>query len=277
MKPLNFTSLLQPWLIREDYLIHMATTLYQRIKDHKIESFNLSDWENVRAPYEVDSNGIAHISIFGPLMNNPDPWIKRYYAVTDYRDIRDEMQRAIEDGARGAMFRIDSPGGSVSGINETTLALDGLNTVMPTVSHVEQGAYSAGYYLASGTGLIFAGPSADVGNIGTILRFYDNSAFLEKIGFKAEAIANEGADLKSMFHPLPLTEGQRAFLQENINDYGQEFQNYVQSHRSGIDKKTFRAGWYSGQKAISMGLADFTGSGQDAYETLLGEVARRAS
>jgi len=275
MQPHNFSALLQPWLIREDSLIQMAETLSHRVNNCDPASFNLGDWENTRSPYQMDANGIAHISIFGPLMNNPDPYIKKFYAVTDYGDLQNEMKRAKEDGARGAFFSIDSPGGSVSGINETALELDSINSDMPTVSHVSQGAYSAGYYLAAGTGRIFAGPSADVGNIGTIIRFYDHSEMLAKMGVKAEAISNKGADLKAMFHPLPLSEGQRDFLQDRVDDLGAEFQDYVKEHRPQVDKETFRAGWYGGEKAVSLGLADFIGSAQDAYDTLLGEIGRR--
>jgi protease-4 len=275
MKPTSITALFQPWLIRGDHLEFMASTISERSRADKKGSFKLSDWCHVRDEMHIDSNGIAHISILGPLMNNPDPWIKKYFVLTDYKDVQSEMRAAIDEGARGTLFRIDSPGGTVSGINETAHGMDRLNAIMPTASHIDQGAYSAGYYLTAGTGTVFSSPSADVGNIGTIIRFYDNSKFLEKIGFEAKAIANDGADLKTMFFPLPLTEGQQGFLQDSVNESGKEFQEHVKKHRPGIDDEVFRAGWYSGKKAVELGLSDHVGSAQDAYDTLLGEVERR--
>ena len=274
MKPLSFTPLFQPWLIRGDHLDLMATTIQERQRSDKKNSFDIADYCNVREELQIDSNGIAHISILGPLMNNPDPWVKKYYVVTDYKEIQEEMRTARGEGARGALFRIDSPGGTVSGINETALEMDRLSAAIPTAAHVDQGAYSAGYYLTAGAGTVFSSPSAEVGNIGTIIRFYDNSKFLEKIGFEAKAIANEGADLKTMFFPLPLTEGQQGFLQDSVNESGKEFQEHVKKYRPGVKDEAFRAGWYSGKSAIDLGLSDHIGSSQDAYDTLMGQVNR---
>lgn len=275
MIPNNFTALLQPWLIREDHLSLMATTLQERSSTKDKKSFKLEDYCNVRQPYFLDANGIAHISVFGPTMNNPDPWIKRWYPVTDYKDIQDDINQAIDEGARGALYLIDSPGGTVSGIPETILEMKKLRALMPTATHVDKGAYSAGYYLSTESDMIFSSPSADVGNIGSIIRFYDDSEFLKKIGIERKAIANEGADLKTMFFPLPLTPEQENFLQDSINESGQDFHDQVKSSRPGIDDEVFRAGWYSGKTAIKLGLSDHLGSAQDAYDTLLGEVERR--
>jgi ClpP class serine protease len=49
---------------------------------------------------------------------------------------------------------------------------------------------------------------------------------------------------------------QLAFLQESANQHGETFQAFVSERRPDINEEVFRAGWYSGQRAIDLGLAD---------------------
>jgi len=78
---------------------------------------------------------------------------------------------------------------------------------------------------------------------------------MRNIGIEPKAITNEGATLKSTFHLEPNAE-QLAFLQESANQFGDAFKAFVSERRSDIDEEVFRAGWYSGQRAIDLGLAD---------------------
>jgi ClpP class serine protease len=94
----------------------------------------------------------------------------------------------------------------------------------------------------------------------------DDTEFWSSIGINFKALTNEGADLKSTFHLEP-DEAQLAFLQESINEAGAAFRSHVEANRKGINPEVFRAGWYSGEKAKSLGLIDALGTLDSSSES----------
>jgi ClpP class serine protease len=126
--------------------------------------------------------------------------------------------------------------------------------------------------------MIVAAPSAQVGNIGAILSWADCDAFWEGMGITFKALVSEGADLKSTFHLEP-SESQIAFLQESIDEAGKAFRDHVAKGRSAaagdvLSDEVWRAGWYSGDRAESLGLVDFIGGPQVAIQGLLGMLKK---
>ena len=65
-----------------------------------------------------------------------------------------------------------------------------------------------------------------------------------------------------------MTDAQREFLQEEINAHGEQFRNHVESNRS-VDPEVFRAGWYQGDRAQSLGLVDAISSYEYARQTII--------
>ena len=250
MIPTNNTSFIKgAWAITEQGM----TSLLRSAKLAMQANFDMDDFFNTRDTVAIDDHNIAHIDIKGALMDNA-PGIFEKIGCTDYRTIREEIAVAQEAGATGIMFNIDSPGGTVAGLEEASAAI--ASASVPTIAHVDGMGCSAAYHLAASCNQIGASPSADVGNIGTVLAWYDDSEFLAKLGFKAEVITNEGADLKGTFRDSPMSESQREFLQEETNRLGDAFQQHVSANRPNIDSEVFRAGWYSGDRAGELGLVD---------------------
>lgn len=210
---------------------------------------------------------VAIIPIKGSLMNKAPGIYEELGLVTTYKTIQSQTQLAIEDGAVGIIYHVDSPGGTVSGCIETADMIAGLG--VPTVAYCEWTACSAAYWLASQTDYIVTGKSANIGNIGAVLAWADLTKFWESMGVEFKALVSEGASLKSTFHTEP-NEEQISFLQESINEAGKSFSDsvVVARRKAGIemDDEVFKAGWYSGEKAISLGLADDIGTLEKALE-----------
>ncbi len=240
-------------------------------------AFNVEDYFHVRKPMRIDENGIAHIHVFGALLNNPEPYMMMWRDVTSYQVLAEEMEAAALSCSLGqcygVVFDLETPGGMVAGLDDVARMAAELSAMMPCVGYSGDLCCSAGYYFAAalGSGNLFVSSSSDIGNIGTIIRYYDYSAYFESIGILPSAITNDGADLKSTFSLSGLTEGQEAFLQERVDEMGARFRAQVEKYRT-VDAEVFRAGWYSGAKALELGLADYVGSRQDAYDTLLGMI-----
>jgi len=217
-----------------------------------LDEIEIDDFYNLRPKASLE-NGIGTIHIQGMLTNSVPAIYQIVGIVTSYDSIKDEIDDLLEQGAQAINFVINSGGGSVNGAIELSRYIASLS--VPTAATVTSCACSAAYMLASATNRILISETAQIGNIGTIMTWYDWTQYERNIGVEAKAITNEGATLKSTFHLEPNAE-QLAFLQESANQHGETFQAFVSERRPDLDEEVFRAGWYSGQRAIDLGLAD---------------------
>jgi ClpP class serine protease len=217
-----------------------------------LDDIEIDDFFNLRPASSIE-NGIGTVSIQGMLTNGVPAIYEKLGIVTSYDSIKDEIEDLLKNGAQAINFAINSGGGSVNGAIELSRYIASLS--VPTAATVTSCACSAAYMLASATNRILVSETAQIGNIGTILRWYDYTQYDRSRGIEPKAITNEGATLKSVFHIEPNAE-QLVFLQEEVNRYGEQFQAFVSERRPNLDEEVFRAGWYSGQKAIDLGLAD---------------------
>lgn len=260
------------WLARTDMVREFALKTVA-IADKPKEYFEMEDFFCPREEMEIDGNGIAEINITGMLLDECPKIYEKLGMATGYETIMDEIEDALEDGAKAILFCTNSPGGTVSGNLEVAQYIAQLP--VPTAAHCVGMACSAAYKLISGTGFITANPSADVGNIGTILCWADDTEFWKMMGVEFKAIVNQGADLKSTFHLMP-DSTQMLFLQEQINAAGQIFHDHVLQGRTKagatLDPEIWRAGWYSGAKAEDLGLIDGLGSENDCKMELMSRI-----
>lgn len=223
-------------------------------------SLELTDFFEIRPSSYVTKNGTGVITIHGATVDSCAPIYEKLGIVTKYSTIRREISE-MKGGVKRFLFVFDSPGGTVSGLRE--MAEDIAALEVPTLAYCKF-ACSAAYYSAVSCDYVIASPSAVVGNIGTILAWADVDGYWEQIGVIFKALTNEGADLKSTFHLEP-DDAQLSFLQERVNQMGNEFREQVRSNRPDIDDEVFRAGWYSGEQAGELGLID----GMDSFERTL--------
>jgi len=230
-------------------------------------------YPNQRKPLRIDEVGIAHIHLFGPVGLDLDA-VERAFGLTDYLQIREDFETAKRAGAKGILLYGWSPGGSVSGSLETAEVISRTAREIPVFSFSEKGFFSAGYMLTCASTKCWGTKTGMYGNIGTIIDFWDLFEYWSQIGVFADQITNEGADLKDTFYKPKLSEAHREFLQQSVNSDGKMFQDWVLKHRTiSNEKEVFRAGWYAGTDAMNLGLIDYVGGIQDAYDTLLGRTS----
>jgi len=258
----------KPWLISSGAL----QALQQCVADHeagKLSELTVEDFYSLRDEMSIDEDGIAHISIKDLLLREIPKGYETLGFATSYNNLSNEIDAALEQGAKAILFNIDSGGGSVSGCIELAEKLAELT--IPTASFMEGQACSAAYKLGCGADVVFTSKSAQIGNIGAVLSIPNYSGYYKAIGISFDVFTNEGADLKSTGYLDELTPTQKAFLQNEINEVGEDFKNHVAANRD-IDPEAFRAGWYRGDDAVEMGLADVVGSKEDAINYLKNEI-----
>jgi ClpP class serine protease len=260
------------WMVHEEKSVELALAALEFSEKTQKETWSdeeLAEYYTLRQKSFIDENGIGHIEVRGAMLMDCRPLYERVGLAIRYSTIIGETNAAIEAGAKGILYKVNSPGGTVSGNVEASKMVMGLP--VPTVSFCEGLACSAAYKLVAGTNFICASESALMGNIGTILSWADCSEFWKKWGVEMKAITSEGASLKSTFHLEP-NEEQLAFLQESVNEAGEKFRNHVITGRARADREldaeVWKAGWYSGEKAGQLGLIDGIGTYADAYKKL---------
>lgn len=95
---------------------------------------------------------------------------------------------AADQTVRGAVLRVESPGGTSAGIAELADAIYRLRQAKPTAAYIEDVGASAAYWLASQAERVYANRSALVGSIGTYAVVRDWSAAMEGGGVKTHVI-----------------------------------------------------------------------------------------
>jgi ClpP class serine protease len=250
---MNLTTANRLWAISPTAFLAVQKSLQAAAQP---EAFlTLSDFVVMRPEASMGEDGVGHVHVSGALGDKmPAVWGK--LGNTDYRQMRDDIAGLMAGGAETIALHIDSPGGMVIGLEEAGAAIAKAAESAHVVAVVDGMACSAAYYLACQADEIHATPSSEVGNIGTVLAWADEKPAWEAMGVEFHVMTNEGADLKGTFRDSPMSESQREFLQESLNEHGAAFRAVVEGNRPDIDEEVFRAGWYSGEKAQALGLID---------------------
>jgi ClpP class serine protease len=259
------------WYIRPDYFQSVKAAFekldFRNQEQDDIEEF-LSFFINQRPPVQIDSNGIAVVTVAGVLGNNLAP-IEKLLGFTDYEDIQAECDQCEEEGAKAVLFEMDSPGGEAQGALETAQRIATLD--MPKASYSAGLDTSAAYFLSSSVDRKFASPSAWAGAIGTILPWIDETKLWDAFGLSWEPIIGAGETFKGAGAGPALTDPERQHLQETVNAMSSVFRDHVANYRE-LDHAKLQAGAYFGQAAIDLNLCDQIGSYDSAYQWLLSAI-----
>lgn len=270
----------RPWLIMQSALPKLASAIASApSRSESLDEITLADFFEIRPPsytiQDKDQDGnpqgpmIGVVHIHQALVDSCPPIYEKLGFMTSYPTLEREIEGMLQAGADGLLLVHDSPGGTVQGNREIAELVADLE--IPVVSYALGLMCSASYKIAAGSDKIIASPSAVVGNIGSILSWANLEEFWRSMGVRFEALTSEGADLKSTFHTEPDLR-QREFLQEGINESGRQFREHVSAGREAagatLDPEVFRAGWYSGETAIALGLVDGIGDVSGAMQLL---------
>lgn len=176
----------------------------------------------------------------------------------------DQIRIASNDPNVGAIvLKIDSPGGSVTASDiihrEITLAKKRGKKVVAALMDI---AASGGVYIAVAADRIIAHPTTVTGSIGVIMRSFDVSGLMAKVGVKAAAIkSSDKKDIGSPFRPM--TAPERKILQDVIDEMYSQFLTKVHEGRPKMSMKVLRriadGRIFTATKAREYGLIDGIG------------------
>lgn len=166
----------------------------------------------------------AHINISGPLSPaGPDLYDVFYgFGGCSYNAIVEAAALAAEevDPTTGKVkFHMNTPGGTVNGVDSTFQAIKNLSATHTTVAVNHGMIASAGVWLAAGCSRIEAStPVAFTGSIGVVISTYDMTEMFERMGIKKVVITNHEATEKRA--DISTNEGQKIIREELDAIYG---------------------------------------------------------
>ncbi|MGA9406950.1 MAG: signal peptide peptidase SppA [Bacteroidota bacterium] len=168
---------------------------------------------------------------------------------------------------KGIVFRVDSPGGGVSASQEIYEEVKKTRDEgKPVVVSMGSVAASGGYYVSCGSSKIVANPGTVTGSIGVISQFMNFNQLMGKVGVGTTTVkSGKFKDTGSPYREM--TEEEKKYFQETIDDVYQQFLSVVETERKlspEVAKKLADGRIFTGRKAYEVGLVDTLGTYEDA-------------
>jgi protease-4 len=109
--------------------------------------------------------------------------------IFDATDIVEQIDEALEDdGIKGVLLVVDSPGGAVAPSLEISYAVKRLSGKKPVVVYAKGVLASGSYYASIWADEIMANPGSMVGSIGVIMQGANLEELMQKIGIKTQVV-----------------------------------------------------------------------------------------
>ncbi|MBB3225069.1 S49 family peptidase [Pseudoduganella umbonata] len=170
-----------------------------------------------------------------------------------------------DDGSVAVVLHINSPGGSPV---QAGMIVDEIRRLRqgypekPLFVVVDEICASGGYYIASAADRIYVNKASIIGSIGVLMDGFGFTGAMEKLGVERRLLT-AGANKGFMDPFSPQSDKQKQHAQAMLNEIHQQF---IETVRAGRGKRlhetpeTFSGSFWTGARAIDMGLADELGS-----------------
>ena len=266
MKKFLASLLNEPWLIEEAWLEMMVQSFLgsEVATDPKMLEILKSDrLMGTRSAKIRGSKAI--VPIHGPIFSRPNILTEWLGIGMVLGNITGDIQSLLENpDIESIILDIDSPGGTVTGINEASNFIKVASEKKPITAYVGGVGASAAYWLASAANEIVLDATSRVGSIGVVVAYpspqADNDGYIEIVN---TASPNKRPDISTK-------EGKKVITAE-LDDLAEVFISTVATNRKVSEdtvlSKFGKGGILVGQKAISAGMADRLGS----FEELMTE------
>jgi len=191
--------------------------------------------------------------------------------IADGKDAMEDIVRFKEDdGIRGVIVRINSPGGSVGPSQEIYQELKKLAAKKKVYISASSVCASGGYYIASAGEKIYANPSTITGSIGVIMEQVVAEELLKKIGIQPNTLkAGKFKDVGSPFRKMQ--DDERAYFQQILDSIHEQFiKDVAEGRKMPFEqvKKLSDGRIYTGTQAKELGLIDGIGTFYDTVDDM---------
>lgn len=186
---------------------------------------------------------------------------------TSVEQFKQQFRQALNDPSiKAIVIDVDSPGGTVSGVDELASEIFASRGKKETTAVVNCLCASAAYYIASQCSKIVASPSSQTGSIGVYAALRDESEMLAKQGVKVHLVTY--GENKAAGDPrVPTSDGAIADLKEMVHAFGEQFDSAVARGRK-ISATKVRESYgqgkvFTAKQAKALGMVDSVGTLDD--------------
>ncbi len=278
----------EPWMIQPEMLAIICEVISARVNGVMLDD---PSWRASAAAFEAraaahadrqrDGGSVAVLPLFG-IMSQRMNMMTSMSGGTSTESFRRSFQMAVRDDAISSIvLDVDSPGGSVFGVQELWQTVMDARGTKPVIAVANSTMASAAYYISSAADEIVVAPMGEVGSIGVLIAHEDISGAQERAGVKTTLLhAGKNKVLANPFEPL--SEEGREMIEAKIGSLYDSFVNAVARGR-GVKPSLVRSGFGEGgmvlgPEAVRIGMADRTGTLDQTIARLTGRGSRtRAS
>ena len=254
-----------PWALMPERIAAYAAVLARRAGDG-IAAMDQEDEARAAAGPRTQrgsparTGGIAVIPVHGTIVQRASQ-LDICEGGTSTQAVSNALADAMaDDSIAQVLLDIDSPGGSVYGVQE--LASEISRAKKPVVAIANSLAASAAYWIGSAASEFYVTPGGEVGSIGVWTAHQDISSALDAAGVKTTLIS--AGEFKVEGNPFqPLGEQAQSFMQSRVDDYYGAFTRAVARGRK-VPVEQVRNG---------MGKGRVLGADQAAQESMIDGIA----
>lgn len=244
-----------PWAITETKMEAIVAFL-----EAKAAGANFPEFEAQAArPHPSKLGSVAIISIHGIISQRMN-MLQQFSGGVSTEQLSDDISAmADDDTVKAIVLDIDSPGGSVYGVEEVAEAIYAAREKKHITALANGMAASAAYWIGAAASEFVVTPSGDVGSIGVITAHTDTSELSAKLGTKTTIIkAGKHKDLGNPHEPL--SEEGLQLIQTRVDEYYDTFTGAVAKYR-GVEQDAVKNGYGEGavlgsKAALSAGMVD---------------------
>ena len=229
---------------------------------------------NAEAPRAIRAvkGKIGVIPIWGPVDQRTSSALEKAGGTPlDYVSMA--LDAMLGNATIGAIvLHIDSPGGGTYGVEELSDKIFRARAQKPIYAIADSMMASAAFWIGSAATMILATPGGDVGSVGVYAMHVDESANLEKEGFKV-TLVSAGEHKVEYASTNPLSEGAKKALQESVDATYGKFLGALKRNRD-TSLENVRESYGKGRvlkadQALAAGMIDRVMT----FEELLGKLA----
>ena len=259
MKKFLASLLNEPWLVEEAWLEIMVQSFLGDDLSIDPEALQVLKSERLLGTRSAQVRGSkAHVPIHGPIFAKPNILTEWLGIGTVLSDVVGDIQAVLDNpDIESILLDIDSPGGTVTGINEAANFIKASSKQKPITAYVGGVGASAAYWLASAADEIVLDATSRVGSIGVVVAYPnpqgDDDGYVEIVN---SASPNKRPDIS--------TKEGKSVVTKELDDLADVFIATVAENRgvssNNVVSNFGQGGVLVGQKAISAGMADRLGS-----------------
>jgi protease-4 len=249
------------------YYDEMMSELMERMdvsREKDLEFISYENYSTKVSTYKKSDNEVAVIIAMGDIVRGEGQQNESIGSKKFAREIR---KARLNEKVKAIVVRINSPGGDFVASDIMWREIELASKAKPVIASMSNYAASGGYYMAMACDTIVAQPTTITGSIGIFGMLFNAEGFLkEKMGITHDVVrTGDYSDIMTVTRPL--SDGEKAIIQQGTNDGYETFTSKAAQGR-GMKKedllKIASGRVWTGEQALDNGLVDVLGGLEEA-------------